>query len=172
MLSQIPGVDRVDAYCITVKNVGMKAVTISNVYLHFGDKKNGDIFVGMLNQGSLLQPFTPTCPKRLDQGEFFEFHLLKDKLDAALAHYEESTPLETPLSIMNLMDSFREKLDNHENVTHGAFESEIYKIVPSRYGDYHFCEYLAQAFMEEHRWEEVFPALYGDMPKYSYLKKD
>ena len=32
------------------------------------------------------------------------------------------------------------------------------------------CEYLARAFMDEGRWDEVFPALYGDMPKYNYLK--
>jgi hypothetical protein len=49
MLSQMPGVDQVDAYIITVKNTGMRPVTIKNIYLHFGDKKQGDIFVGTLN---------------------------------------------------------------------------------------------------------------------------
>ena len=95
MMSQIPEIDKVDAYIITVKNVGMKPISITNVYLHFGNKKQGDIFVGMLNQSSILQAFTPTFPQRLDQGDY----LLRDKLNAALAHYEEKTPIGTPLSI-------------------------------------------------------------------------
>lgn len=99
MLSQIPGIDKVDAYIITVKNLGMNPITINNVYLHFGDKKQGDIFVGMLNQNSIFQAFTPTFPKRVEQGESFEYYLLRDKLNAALAHYEEKTPIDTPLSI-------------------------------------------------------------------------
>lgn len=99
MLSQIPGIDKVDAYVITVKNVGIKPITVRNVYLHFGDKKQGDIFVGMLNQNSILQAFTPTFPKRLEQGESFEYYLLRDKLNAALAHYEEKVSIDAPLSI-------------------------------------------------------------------------
>ena len=99
MLSQIPGVDNIDAYIITVKNVGMKPITITNVYLHFGDKKQGDIFVGMLNLNSVLERFTPTFPKRVEQGESFDYYLLRNKLNSALAHYEKKTPIDTPLSI-------------------------------------------------------------------------
>lgn len=69
ILSQIPGIEKIDAYIITVKNTGMKPVTVTNVYLHFGSKKQGDIFVGMLNRESILQMYTPQFPKRLDQGE-------------------------------------------------------------------------------------------------------
>lgn len=99
MLSQIPGIDKIDAYIITVKNIGMKPITVNNVYLHLGDKKQGDIFIGMLNQNSILQAFTPTFPKRLEQGDSFEYYLLRDKLDTALARYEEKMPIDTPLSI-------------------------------------------------------------------------
>ena len=99
LLSQMPGADKTDAYIITVKNVGMKSITVNNVYLHFGDEKNGDIFVGVLNQGTILEMFTPTFPKRLEQGESFEYYLIKSKLDIALAHYEEKTSKNTPLSI-------------------------------------------------------------------------
>ena len=68
------------------------------------------------------------------------------------------------------MDKYRNAIENRKSVSHGRFESEIYEIVPSHSGDYHMCEYLARAFMDEGRWDEVFPALYGDMPKYNYLK--
>lgn len=73
--------------------------------------------------------------------------------------------------IMDLMDSLREKLDNHEKINHATFEQRLYEIVPAHKGDYHMCEYIAREFMDAGRWEEVFPALYGDMPKYQYLKK-
>lgn len=99
MLGQISGMDRIDAYIITVKNTGMKAITINNIYLHFGDRKQSDIFVGMLNQGSILQSFTPQFPRRLDQGESFQYYLLRDKLNTALAHSEKKRPVDSPLSI-------------------------------------------------------------------------
>lgn len=72
--------------------------------------------------------------------------------------------------IMDLMDEYRAKIGNNEEVSHSRFEDVIYKIVPSHASDYHFCEYITRAFMEERRWEEVFPALYGDLPKYQFLK--
>ena len=100
MLSEIPGVDRIDTYAVTVKNTGMRAITINNVYLNFGGRKReGDIFVGMLNKNSLLQPFTPIFPKRLDQGESFDYYLLREKLVAGLEHYENETSRNTPLYI-------------------------------------------------------------------------
>lgn len=74
--------------------------------------------------------------------------------------------------IMDLMDEFRTKIDGGEKPSHGEFETKIYKLVPSRNADYHFCEYLARAFMEDNRWEEVFPVIYGELPQYSYLRKD
>lgn len=100
MITDMPGIDRIEAYIVTVKNVGMRAVTVNNVYLNFGKRKGmGDIFVGMLNRESLLQAYTPTFPKRLDQGESFDYYLLREKLETALAHYEEKTGLDTPLFI-------------------------------------------------------------------------
>ena len=99
MLSQIPGTDKVDAYIIRVKNLGSRPISVSNVYLHFGSKERGDIYVGMLNQGSVLQPYTPSFPKRIEQGESFEYYLLRDKLNNALAHYEDKTPINARLKI-------------------------------------------------------------------------
>ena len=99
MISQMPGGDKINAYIITVKNIGMRSVTVNNVYLNFGGRNKDDIYVGMLNQNSLLQAYTPTFPKRLDQGASFDYYLLKNKLDTALAHYERKTTRSTPLYI-------------------------------------------------------------------------
>jgi hypothetical protein len=73
--------------------------------------------------------------------------------------------------IMDLMDNYREKIGNNEKVSHGKFEEEIYTIVPELKGNYHFVESLTRAFWEDSRWEEVFETLYGNLPKYKYLKK-
>ena len=100
MFTELSETGKIDAYIITVENVGMRAVTVNNVYLNFGRRKGlGDIFVGMLNRESLLQAYTPTFPKRLDQGESFSYYLLKEKLEIALAHYEGKTSRDTPFYI-------------------------------------------------------------------------
>lgn len=100
LMTDMPGMGSIEEYIVTVKNIGMRAVTVNNIYLNFGKRKEvGDIFVGMLNKDSLLQATTPKFPKRLEQGESFDYYLLKEKLDAGLAHYEEKTPQDTPLFI-------------------------------------------------------------------------
>lgn len=106
---------------------------------------------------------------RLDYIEFRQQLLFdNDGLSRLLFEYQITEP--EYKSIMDLMDSYRSKLEKGEKIYSGEYEQKIYELIPSRNGDYHFCEYLVQAFYEEHRWEEVFPALYGDSPKYSYLK--
>lgn len=100
MLSQTLGVDRIDAYIITVKNVGVKPISITNLYLHFGNpQKKGDIFIGAINLDSLLQAYTPKFPVRLDQGESFSYYLLKDKLDHTLYKKLEKASTDSPLYI-------------------------------------------------------------------------
>ena len=80
--------------------------------------------------------------------------------------FESKITREKYTAIMNLMDSIRNKLDNGKSVHHYTFEGSIYEIIPEKNGDYHFCELIAKLFAEEGQWEEVFPALYGNMPKY------
>lgn len=99
MLSQTTGVDRIDAYIVTVNNVGVKPISITNLYLRFGKtRKNSDIFIGALNLDSPLQAYTPKFPVRLDQGESFSYYLLKDKLDFALYKLEKAS-IDSPLYI-------------------------------------------------------------------------
>lgn len=74
----------INAYDISVKNTGIRPVTINNIYINFGGKKYGNIFVGVLNQGSLLQFYMPTFPKRLNQGEKFDYYLLKEQFENEL----------------------------------------------------------------------------------------
>jgi hypothetical protein len=84
--------------------------------------------------------------------------------------YETNVNREQYRAIMDLMDVYCEKIGKGEKVSNRTFEQKIYDLIPDKHGDYRFCETIAQCFMEESRWEEVFPALYGDMPKFKGLQ--
>lgn len=106
-----------------------------------------------------------TLEERVELLEF-QMELLFDDTELSRYLFETKVTQQQHKKIMDLMEAYRQKIDKGQKVNHGTFEDEIYQIVPEHNGDYHFCELLAKLFMEEHRWEEVFPALYGDMPKY------
>ena len=104
--------------------------------------------------------------KRLDYIEFRQ-ELLFENTDLTRLLFEYEIDRKQYKKIMDLMEAYRKKLDNKESVNHGTFETEMFRIVPECHEDYHMCEYIARAFMDEHRWEEVFPALYGDCLLYT-----
>lgn len=73
--------------------------------------------------------------------------------------------------IMDLMERYRNDIQNGNEVHHATFEREIYSLVPQQSGNHHFPESIAQEFHRNGRWEEVFVSLYGEMPKFrSYLE--
>lgn len=107
--------------------------------------------------------------ERLDFIEFRQELLFNNsEIDRLLFEYRITHKQYT--EIMDVMDKYREMIGRNEKVFHGTFEDDIYKVVPQHDGNYHFCEYMVRAFMNEGRWEEVFPKLYGDMPKYKNLR--
>lgn len=108
--------------------------------------------------------------KRISQLEFRQELMMSDtKTDRVLLDYDITR--QQYRGIMDTMDFIREHISDKDIANNSYFESEVERIT-DRQGDYHFCEYIAKAFMEDDRWEEVFPVLYGDMPKYKYLKED
>lgn len=109
--------------------------------------------------------------KRIEMLEFRQ-QLLFDNDDLSRLLFEYNITHQQYRDIMDLMDSYRDDIDHKRDVNNSAFEDAIYKIVPEHSGDYHMCEYIARAFMDTGRWEEVFPALYGDMPKYKFLMEE
>lgn len=96
----------------------------------------------------------------------FRQHLLFDNDEVSRILFENEVNEKEFRAIMDLLDSYREKLARHEPVSHSQFESEVYAIIPHLEGNYHFCEMLTKAFCDDGRWEEVFPALYGGLAKY------
>ena len=99
----------------------------------------------------------------------FRQQLLFDNDEVSRLLFEYKITQSQYRSIMDLMDKYRETIGKREEVHHSIFEDEIYAIVPEHKSNYHMCEYLTRAFMDCGRWEEVFPALYGNMLKYKYL---
>lgn len=108
---------------------------------------------------------------RLDMIEFRQ-ELLFNNTGIDRSMFEYGITRKQYRLIMDLMDKYREKIDKGEQCSHGVFESEMYEIIPEHKGDYHMCEEFAKGFMDEGRWDEVFMELYGNMPKYSYLRKE
>lgn len=88
LMSQMPGIDKTDAYVITVKNTGIKPVTVNNVYLHFGrnHRSGKDIYVGTLNQNTILGLYDVKFPQRIEQGESFSYYLQRDNLIKGLTN--------------------------------------------------------------------------------------
>lgn len=84
--------------------------------------------------------------------------------------YESDITKEEYDIIMDLMDKYRELIDKGGKPSNFQLERDIYSAVSKIDGNYHFVENITRAFKEEHRWEEVFDTLYGNMPKYKGLK--
>lgn len=101
----------------------------------------------------------------------FKVQLLSENTNISRLLFEYNITHSQYTQLMDLMDEFRKEVDKGDKVYHGTFETKVYAIT-GKDGDYHFCESLAQSFMEDGRWEEVFPALYGDMTKYkNYMER-
>lgn len=102
--------------------------------------------------------------ERLDLIEFRQ-KLLFENTNTSRFLFETGITRKQYEDIMDVMDEYREKIEKKENVTRSAFEKRIYD-VSGFVGDYHFCEEIAKVLMEDGRWTEVFPALYGSLEKY------
>ena len=94
----------------------------------------------------------------------FKFEMLLDNSESSRYFIERGFTRKQYTAVMDLMDEIRQKIFNKEEVSSTEYEFEIRKINPDC--DYHDAEIIAKLFMEEGRWEEVFPALYGDSIKY------
>lgn len=123
-----------------------------------------------------LEELEKNNAKLREEVEFLEFRidLIASRTHTNQVLYEYNVNRTQYNAIMDLMDDVRKELDEHRDYNHATFEERMRKIFPDRCdprNDYHFAEDIAQAFMEDGRWEEVFPALYGDMPKFKcYLE--
>ena len=103
-----------------------------------------------------------------DKIDFLEFRLelLAEGSNISSLLFECKITHSQYVKIMDLMDEQRDKIDKGQKVNNVEFETRIAEITGNK--DYHFAELTAKAFMEDGRWDEVFPALYGDMPKYKH----
>lgn len=127
--------------------------------------------INMEFERNQLLNYCKSLEVRIEQLEFRQKLMLSDtNVNRLLLDYDITSSQYK--DIMDIMDSFRKKISSGDKISHIEFENKILNVVDKKNIDYHFCEYIAKAFMEDDRWDEVFPALYGDMPKYKYLKEE
>ena len=77
-----------DVMMLTVKNIGMKPVTIKNIYLRF-EKFDGTIIIQTMGNGTPIQYIQTNKQKRLDVGEQLNFLIPLDKLIVFLKDQEQ-----------------------------------------------------------------------------------
>lgn len=114
----------------------------------------------------LLEKKNIELEKRVEQLEF-KIKLLAENSNTSRLLFESDITRTQYEELMNLMDEVSDDIYKGKEVSNHHFEGKVYRIIGVD-GDYHFCESLAQAFMEDGRWDEVFPALYGHMDKFKY----
>ena len=118
---------------------------------------------------SNLEKEVELLKKEIEKMKFrFELKQVDSNVNDVL--YDYDIDREQYRKIMDVMDECRKRIDANEEVNHSVFETKIKEIVPEY--DYHFAELIAQVFMDDGRWEEVFPALYSNMAKYKGLNND
>lgn len=61
--------------------------------------------------------------------------------------------------IYNLMDDFRNYIRAGHKIKHPDFEEELYKIVASKKGDYHFAQDVVSSLNSEGRYTDLYKAL-------------
>lgn len=109
--------------------------------------------------------------KRIEKLEFKQNLLFyDDEVSRVIFEYDFSK--EQYEKLMNLLDNYRNQIRDgiKEGINNAKFEREVYNIIPEHDGDYHMCEIILYTMKEAGRWEEVFDEIYGDMPKYQFLK--
>lgn len=109
--------------------------------------------------------------ERLDLIEFRQELLFSNDSFSRLL-FEHKVTREQHRNLMDLFQTFREKIDNGEKVSSTHYESCIYEIIPQHKYNYHFAEFVAKDLHENGRFEEVFETVYGDSPKFqNYLQE-
>lgn len=109
-----------------------------------------------------------TLEERMDYLEF-RMDLLREGSDFTHFIYDCNITREQLDKLYDIMDNLRNNLNNGDRISSARYETEVLSVVDSRYLDYHFCESFAKLLWEDERWEEVFPALYGESVKFRRL---
>ena len=103
--------------------------------------------------------------ERLDLLEF-QLELLFNNTELDRFLYESKVTRKQYKELMSLMLFMQDEITKGADVHHYAFEQRVYEIAPQLNGNYHFCEIFVKELAKEGAYEEVFAALYGEMPKY------
>lgn len=79
IISDIPEEKRL--YSITIKNIGLRAITINSIYMNFDKQSNRFFYLKTPAADRFLVSSNPSFPKRLEIGEELVFYMWKDEAD-------------------------------------------------------------------------------------------
>ncbi len=111
-----------------------------------------------------------TLEERMDDLEF-RMDLLYEGTEFTRFLYDCKITREQLNAIYEILDDVQNKIDKGERVSSSTYELEVLNIVDKRRLDYHFCESFLKLLWEERRYEDVFPAIYGESVKFKHLFK-
>lgn len=94
----------------------------------------------------------------------FQMELLKSLVGPerdpfAYLIFENRLSREQYNDILGYMDALSERIAKGIQISKAEFESEIYSIVPSRSGDFHFAEDIVGSLKESGKYEEIYDEL-------------
>ena len=83
---------------------------------------------------------------------------LADSERAPFTHYvlEYNLTQNEVSDIYDLMDETHAAIESGNPPSHHKFESQVYKIVPSQEGNYHFAEGIVSTLNQEQRYKDVY----------------
>ncbi|MBA8918521.1 DUF1878 domain-containing protein [Bacillus altitudinis] len=99
--------------------------------------------------------------ERLQMIEFRQELLFRNDAFSRLMFEYEITKAQQD-RIYDLMDLYRKRIGDGEEVDHRSFEQEVYEITPQNSNNYQFVEFFTKELFEADRWKEVYEALYGE----------
>ena len=98
--------------------------------------------------------------KRIEQLEF-KIKLVNNGSDLSHFIVEQDVTKEQFDLLLQFVERFRALIDENKPVNSCEFEDEVYKIIPQKNGDYHFCISFTKLLASEGRYAEVKQTLYN-----------
>lgn len=107
---------------------------------------------------------SPDSQRAIRERLVFQMELLKSLVDPerdpfAYLIFENRLSKEQYNDILNTMNTFNERIAKGIRISKAKFESEIYSIVPSRSGDFHFAEDIVGSLKDSGKYKAVHEEL-------------
>ena len=98
--------------------------------------------------------------KRIEQLEF-QIKLVNNGSDFCHFIVEQDVTKEQLDLLLKMVERYRTLICDNKSVNSCEFEDEVYKIIPQKNGDYHFCISFTKLLALDNRYVEVYKTFYN-----------